>query len=511
MDRLTADDWTLDPAIFAFQMTYRPSQYEAGVLAESWEFPDPSTYVVHLRHYIYWQNIPPANGRQFTADDVVYDYDRLYGLGDGFTKPDPYAVVSRFQDMKSVTATDNYTVAFKWATANPENIMETMQSNTVSTQCLENPDAVKLWGDLSDWHHAIGTGPFILQDFVDTSSATLVMNPNYWGTDERYPKNRLPYIDTLKILIITGAPTALAAVRSGKIDIIDGVSFRQAQDMIKTNPEITQITYPSPSTHTIDPRNDVKPFNDIRVREAMQMAIDLPTLAKTYYSGSCSSDASSLTANSMTGWGFPYDQWPQDLKDQYAYNTTTAKQLLAAAGYPNGFKTDIVVDNSGDMDLLQIVQSYFAAININMSIQMLDPASFSSYVITAQKHDQLAQRASIGGLGITYEPITQLKRFQTGYSATNWLMVSDPTFDAFYPKAMAATSVDGVKQVVRDANEYVARQHFDISLLQENYFGLSQPWLKGYNAQMDSISASAGPTLLFFYDARFWIDQSLKK
>jgi hypothetical protein len=90
-------------------------------------------------------------------------------------------------------------------------------------------------------------------------------------------------------------------------------------------------------------------------------------------------------------------------------------------------------------------------------------------------------------------------------------MVSDPTFDAFYPKAMAATSVDGVKQVVRDANEYVARQHFDISLLQENYFGLSQPWLKGYNAQMDSISASAGPTLLFFYDARFWIDQSLKK
>ena len=49
----------------------------------------------------------------------------------------------------------------------------------------------------------------------------------------------------------------------------------------------------------------------------------------------------------MTGWGFPYDQWPQDLKDEYAYNPTAAKQLLAAAGYPNGFKTDIVADNAG--------------------------------------------------------------------------------------------------------------------------------------------------------------------
>ena len=59
-------------------------------MAQSWEFTDPSTFVVHLRQGIHWQNIPPANGREFTAADVVFHYDRMFGLGDGFTKPSPY-------------------------------------------------------------------------------------------------------------------------------------------------------------------------------------------------------------------------------------------------------------------------------------------------------------------------------------------------------------------------------------------------------------------------------------
>jgi hypothetical protein len=64
---------------------------------------------------------------------------------------------------------------------------------------------------------------------------------------------------------------------------------------------------------------------------------------------------------------------------------------------------------------------------------------------------------------------------------------------------------------VKDTNEYVARQHFVISLLQPNTFGLYQPWLKGYSGQNQSISGTNGPKLLAFYAARFWIDQGLKK
>jgi peptide/nickel transport system substrate-binding protein len=279
--------------------------------------------------------------------------------------------------------------------------------------------------------------------------------------------------------------------------------------MQKTNPEILQITVPAASTLVVDPRNDVKPFNDIRVREAMQMAIDLPTIASTYYGGLVSPEPSTLTSDYLKGWGFPYDQWPQDLKDQYAYNPTAAKQLLADAGYPKGFNTDVVADNSGDMGLLQIVKSYFAAVGINMDIRAMDPASWATFVQTSHKYDQLAFR-SIGLLGRSFEPGTQLTLFQTG-SSFNYQMISDPVFDAFYAKFMAAISIDDVKQVVKDANEYVAQHHFLISLLPPVGYSLYQPWLKGYNGQYISISAVAGPSLLYFYPARFWIDQNLKK
>ena len=88
-------------------------------------------------------------------------------------------------------------------------------------------------------------------------------------------------------------------------------------------------------------------------------------------------------------------------------------------------------------------------------------------------------------------------------------MVNDPVFNAFYTKALSVTGIDQFKQIVRDANEYVARQHFAVSLVQPDLFGLTQPWLKGYSGQFGA--QTAHNELLSFYLARFWIDQELKK
>ena len=306
-------------------------------------------------------------------------------------------------------------------------------------------------------------------------------------------------------MIIPDEDEAMAAMRTGKLDVTDRVSFKQAQAMQKTNPEILQMAYPDAAI-SLDPRNDRPPFNDIRVRRAMQMAIDLPTIAKSYYRGSVLPYPCSITSNYMKGWGFPYNDWPQDLKDEYAYNPREAKQLLADAGYPNGFKTNIVAANTSDLDLLQIVKSYFAQAGIEMEIRTMEPADLVAFVQTDKKHDQLTYG---GSLGSGHEPLRQLTRFQTGSSGNPQLMVSDPVFDSFYPKALAATNVDEVKRIFRDANEYVARQHFAISLLQPMRYVLYQPWLKGYSGQFGSISWS--PQSLSFYAARFWIDREPEK
>jgi peptide/nickel transport system substrate-binding protein len=506
MEKLVSNDWTLDPAIFNYQLGFSPSDYIKGFLAASWEITDPGTYIIHLRHGITWQNIAPASGRELVAADVVFHYTRDYGIGGG--TPAPLLVTNPITvNVASVIDTDKYTVVFKWKTTNPEFITETMDG-LGPDQFIENPDAVKQWGDVRDWHHAIGTGPFILTDFVSGSSATLVKNPGYWGTDERYPQNKLPYVQSLKFLIIVDNSTAMAALRSGKIDLMTGLSLIDAQNMQKTNPELIQITTLGGAA-SLDPRVDTAPFNNINVRIAFQKAINLPLIASSYYKGTASPYPSSMTSSQMTGWGWPYSQWPQDLKDEYAYDPAAARKLLADAGYPT-IKTDIVADSAVDQDLLTIVQSQLADANINMEIRLMDSASWTNFVRNTHKYDALAQATS-APLGFSYEPIRQLNRFTTGY-APNYNMVSDAVYDTYYPKAMASTDMAVIKQALRDANERVARQHWVISLVQGSSFQFYEPWLSGYNGQNSALTgASSGAQLIFFYGARFWVNQDLKK
>jgi peptide/nickel transport system substrate-binding protein len=511
LERLFSDNWTIDPSVFNFSIQFRPSEFLSGQLAKSYEFTDPGTLVIQLQQGVHWQNIPPLNGREFVAADVVYHYDRLWGMGDGFTTPSPFQVTDPvIQTLTSITATGNYTVTFKFSLPNPEAIFEVMTAVGDSTHDIEASDAVNLWGDLTDWHHAIGTGPFILKDFVAGDSATLTRNPNYWGVDERYPQNHLPYIDTLRYIIMPDSSTAFAALRAGKVDILDSVAFQQAQQIKKTNPEITQVTQRFSDAYTIDARVDKAPFTDIRVRQAMQKAINLQSIASDYFQGTADPWPSTLTSNYMTGWGYPYSQWPQALKDQYAFNVADAKALMAAANLSAGFHTTIVVDINSDMNLLQIVQDEFKAINITMTVTTKESTDWLMSVLLGHTQDGLAYHGGIGGgLGHTFAPIQQFNIIKTGFIANYW-GIADPAFDALGAQALASSTVDGVKQAVADANKLIAEKQYIVSLLQPNLFGFAQPWVNGYAGQYCAISSVSGPRLNGFYMSRFWIDQTLK-
>jgi len=508
-EQLFTTDWTENPTVQPYQMGYWDSSFAKGQLLSSWEFPNPGTFVMHVRQGINWQNISPANGREFVASDIVFHFNRMLGTGNGYTTPAPYwGTVAWTKSVISIAATDKYTVTMVWNTPNPEFILETL-GMPGAAQSIENPEAVQQWGNLYDWHHAVGTGPFILTDFVDSSSMTMVKNPNYWGYDERYPQNKLPYVNRINCLIISNNATAMSAMRVGKIDIADAQPLTLAQGMKKSNPEIVQIPVPSANGLSLDPRNDLSPFTDINVRIALQEAINLPEIAQTYFGGTCSPDPLSLTSAYLTGWGYPYSQWPASLKATYAYNPTNAKALLTTAGYPNGFNTNIVVVTSADMGLLQIVQSYFSSVGVNMTITTMDSASFNSFVGTSHANTGLAQRASgtlsLGGIN----PIRDLSRLQVGQPA-DVAMVNDPIFNAFYNQALAATTTSQVKTILMNANQYVAQQHFVISLLDPTLFNFCQPWIKGFNGQYGSTAGSNGIFLQFYYEARFWVDEGMK-
>jgi peptide/nickel transport system substrate-binding protein len=511
LDNLTGDDWTENPTTYAYQVDWRPPQYVTGRMAQTYEFTSPSTWVVHLRHGMHWQNLPPVNGREVVGSDIVANYVRLFGLGQGTGSP-YYSWYTQWNQLQSLTVspTDAYTVIFQWKTANSEFINELVNSADGSNQ-ITCPEAVKTFGNNYDWHGAIGCGPFMVTDFVSGSSATLDRNPNYYGMDERHPQNQLPYADKVSVLIMPDNNTALAAMRSGKIDIMYGMSNTDATNMKKTNPDITQIPVQGTNTLTIEARNDKAPFNNLQVREALQEAIDLPTIAQTYYSGNCSPYPSTISSMYLTGWGLGlYPTWPSELKATYDFNQAGAKALLSAAGLST-IHTDCVAvsTNLWDMNLLQIVQGEFAQIGVTMDIRQMDVGAWTSFV--RQNHNEDALSFGHSSYGASYEPIFAIGIFTTNNSG-NISMVADPQVDAIYARAVNATNGTDFKQAIYDMNYRVALQHFSIVLTTPNTTAFCQPWLKGYNGQAFAADFVVGAPLYGgFYLSRFWVDSSLKK
>jgi hypothetical protein len=145
---------------------------------------------------------------------------------------------------------------------------------------------------------------------------------------------------------------------------------------------------------------------------------------------------------------------------------------------------------------MHILLNNLAAINITVSVTVMDPNAWSTTCISNKKATALTF-CDGRPFGNAYSPIRQLQLFRTGYGG-DYSIVSDPVFDAFYPAAVAATDITAIKQIVANANLYVAQQHFGVSSVSPNFYSFVQPWLKGYNGQNGSASSGV-------YLSRFWV------
>jgi len=366
---------------------------------------------------------------------------------------------------------------------------------------IEPHEVIEKYGDMNNWHNIVGSAAYMLADYVSGSSAAWVRNPNYWGYDERYPKNQLPYIDKVNYLIIPDDATALAGLRTGKIDIVEGLSWSTAATVQKSAPQLLQVTRPNLG-YCLNYRNDKTPFNDIRIRQAIQQAIDFSTIGKNYYGGTVSGVPAGIVTPAWTGWYIPFAQWPQAQKDEFAYNPTAAKQLLAAAGYPNGFNTTVIAPSNYDLDLLQIYKAYLAAIGINMTIIVTDYPTFLSSDIIAGKYDQMIYNNTTGYL---QPPNRIISHFHsTEPPSGNSCFVKDPAYDAIFDKFSVETDPAQQRALMQQADTYGLTHFFQLAGLPTVEYVLYQPWFKGFQGQV-----------FYFWTkmsiARFWIDQPLKK
>jgi peptide/nickel transport system substrate-binding protein len=503
IESLFQPDWAVDRALWAFNMGFTPTEYMTGCLAESWEQTDPLTWTVHLRQGVKWQDKPPVNGRELTAEDVQYSYDLALGTGSGFTEPNMFWA-SAIASVERVVATDKYTVEFKLKAPSAVVLFQIMEANVMRSFPIVAHEWVEQ-GDTQNWRNAVGTGPFLLENFTDGVSYTLTRNPNYFGHDERWPQNQLPYIDTYKGVAITDMSTSIAALRTGKVDILcqtrGGMTWQQGASIAKTSPEIQQVWFPNPG-FSLDMPCDMAPFTDIDVRKALNMSLDRKTIAKVHYGGFVDGTPCGVTSPLYKGWVLSYDQWPAELQENYSYNPTKAKQLLADAGYPNGFKTKCLFGTNDDLQLIQIIKDYFKDIGVDMDIDAQDSVSFRNIASGGQYNGMVFTNGS----AMPFGPDWCIKFRESTNTRDNYAHNVDPDYDAMIRAFDAATTIEEAMQISIDADQYLLKQNWSVQTFRTAIPFAWQPYVKGYTGE-----TIIGATFFSHVPTRLWIDQDLKK
>jgi len=489
-ENLFENNW-MDPDRTAFTILFVPETHWQGLLAESWEWKDSQTLDIKLHQGVHWFNKPPVNGRELVASDIVAHFDMLLGTGSGFTEVNPMFAMFT-SAWEKATALDKYTVEIKFK-------QPTLAINMWSIQerkgtFIEAPEVVQNHL-FTDWHDAIGTGAFMPTDYESNSYWMLSKNPDYWGYDERYPQNKLPYADAVKVLCIPDNSTALAAVRTGKIDVMPKVEWQQSDSMKKTNPDL-QYTMVPWMGGTVEMRADTIPFKDIRVRQALEMSIDRQTIAKSHYGGYVDGTPTGMVSPVLTDYSTSYNDWPQDIKDGYSYNPTQAKELLKEAGYPQGFKTNIVAGTSSDLELYQIIKAYFMDIGVDMEIRAMDDSVEREYV-NAHKYDQMVANESMAAQMPPYIIISMKQANNPGNPAMN----DDLIYEGYVADFFKASDPSDVAKILKAADMRAISQYWTVNVCPKVYFNILSPSIGGYSGE--------GPDYLIdqFYFTRFWKTQ----
>jgi peptide/nickel transport system substrate-binding protein len=508
-DGLVLDDWAKGLAGTGqcdwSQGSQKRIEYTVGQIAESWEMPQQGTFIFHIRHGVHFALDPnnPASqlvgGREVTADDVVFSMNRE------LTSPTSYLSVSEPMMAKStvVTKIDDYTVQV----TTPPNCVDSMWLMLPGREVWA-PEVIAKYGDVTDWHNTVGTGAFMVQDFVSGSAVTFARNPNYWEKDPvgTGMGNQLPYVDNLKILIMPDTSTALAALRTGKVDQLAGanivINHDDAMGLIKSNPELQYKKFLSGSL-AISMRTDKQdlPFKDVRVRQALMMATDFNTIKNQLDGGDDEILSFPLAPiKAYINAYMPMNELPADVQALYSYNLDKAKQLLTEAGYPDGFQTSIVTWNNPDyIDYLSAIKAMWAKIGVDVTIQPLEFGAYMGQCMSRQYDEMLY------GFFVQPGPYAQLMNYR-GQSTFNRSWVNDPKIEETYNEILKYDLIDQAKvdQLHHDIMPYVLSQAWYIPRPTPYVYNFWQPWLKNYHGEMD-----------LGYDANWckyiWIDQNLKK
>ncbi len=412
-------------------------------LAESYTVDSPTQYTFKLR-----KGVKFHNGRELKAADVKYSLERIADEKTASPRRTELTPIDKIE------TPDDYTVVIKLK--NPYSPLLAILANR--TTAIVPKEVVDANGGKMD-KVAVGTGPFKFVEYVPNTRTKLEKNPDYFVKGQ-------PLLDAVIYQPIPDDTARSTAVRTGAVDMIeyapakDLALFKGDSKLVLTGEGNNNVRYLAFNTK-------VKPFDNVKVRQAIAWAVDRKAVLDAAVSGA---------GTELTGGPFLPSFWPGLQQPYYKQDLAKAKQLLTEAGYPNGFKAKLkntptyaFLGNAGI-----VVQEQLKAVGIEFEIISLEWSVFL--------RDYLAKdfEAVVSGYSAFVDPHPPLDGTYVTGRQNNFMNYSNPKFDELVAKAATISDQAERAKLYREAQTILLEDSPMVYLYAANEYEAMQSYVKGY-------------------------------
>ncbi|GAA0342462.1 ABC transporter substrate-binding protein [Bacillus carboniphilus] len=387
-----------------------------GDLAVDWNQPDDQTYVFNLH-----EGVKFHNGREMKAEDVKYSFERI------LAEETASHIASYFSNVESIEVLGDYQIQFKLKSTDA-----TFLSNlTNASAVVVAKEVVEEHGDLQQ--EAIGTGPFKFVEWVPDNRVVLEKN-------EEYYKEGLPKLDEVIYYTMKDEAARLSAIRTGEVDLTTLTA--QSASLLENQEKIDIKSYQSLEYSYVGFNVNSEILKDEKVRQALSLATDRQSIADIVWNG----DAviSGPVAPSMGDWSIDVES-----HELYSKNLEKAKELLAEAGYPDGFEITITTASTyADMvDTAQILQQQWKEIGVEATIKQIE---WGEYIDTWLN---TSADILIGRNGSGTDPDRALNYFFHSTGSANVWGFADSDYDALVETGKTTVDLEERKTIYTEAQE----------------------------------------------------------
>jgi peptide/nickel transport system substrate-binding protein len=409
-------------------------------LALSWKQLDDTTWEFKLR-----EGVTFTNGEPFNAEAVKYSIDRV--LDPANNAP----TRSYITTVKEVKAVDDTTVH---VITNAPDPLIPIRFNRYPTEVVPPKYAGEV-GQEKFAQNPVGTGPYKLKNWDKGSSVTLVINESYWGDK--------PEVEEVTFKAIPEAATRVSALINGEADIITAVPPEFRSQIEDSSTAKLSVVERGGNTVYVGFKTNVSPFDNVKVRQALNHAVDVDGIVKNILQGAA------VATNSLIG---PKDFGYAGEPEGYSYDPEKARKLLSDAGYPNGFEATLDTVNwyMKNTDVAQAIAEQLKQVGVKVKVNNVESGVYRTIVPTGEQSPMYTL-----GWSSTNTMDADAAIFAVLRSGEPYSTYGNPDVDALLDESRSSSDQERRRQIYAEIQKRVIADAPRIFLYQENtYYGVSK-------------------------------------